>query len=90
MASPSIFGSTTSPTSREPMPSSAITARARRHQSASSSGLRALARLSIGRRWITVAKRPAGAAPTVWVGESAVTSSGCSASSACSSRSQPS
>ena len=64
IARPSIFGSTPKRTSREPSPSCSITARARRYQSASSSGPRALARLSMGRRCRTGANRSEGAAPT--------------------------
>ena len=43
----------------------------------------------MGWRWVWGAKDDRGAAPTRWVGESAVTSSGCSVSRSDSSRSSP-
>ena len=87
---PSILGSTTNATSREPSPSCSMTVRARRYQAASSSAPRALARLSIWRRWRTSGKRPDAGAPTRWVGESGVRNPGSAASSASSSRIQSS
>ncbi len=50
-----------------------------------SSAERALASDSIGSSWVTLVRLETGAEPTRWVGESGVTSSGCSASSALSS-----
>ena len=52
----------------------------RSSQARSSSSLRALASDSIGCRCVTGSNRSSGLAPTRWVGESGVTSSGCSAS----------
>ncbi len=49
-------------------------------QARSSSSERALASESIRCRWVTFASLETGAPPTRWVGESGVTSSGCSAS----------
>ena len=54
-------------------------------QARSSSSERALASESIGRRCWTFWSAETGSSPTRWVGESGVTSSGCSASSALSS-----
>ena len=59
-------------------------------QARSSSSLRAFASECIGCRCRTFSSRETGSAPTRWVGESGVTSSGCSASSARSSSSSAS
>ena len=56
-------------------------------QPRSSCSERALASESIGCRCATFSSRPTGVPPTRWVGESGVTSSGCSASIARSSSS---
>jgi hypothetical protein len=56
----------------------------------SSSSERALASESIGCRCVTFSSLPTGSPPTRWVGESGVTSSGCSASIARSSSSRAS
>ena len=81
MASPSIFGSVTSWNGSSPIPRFTRSA-----HSPNSCSLRALASESMGCRCCTGANPPDGAAPTRWVGESAVTSDGSSASSCCSSR----
>ncbi len=59
-------------------------------QARSSSSVRALASESIGCRWRTFSSAPTGSPPTRWVGESGVSSSGCSASIARSSSSSAS
>ena len=64
--------------------------RIRVSQARSSSSLRALASESIGSACSTCSKRSSGGAPTRWVGESGVRSSGCSASIARSSSSSAS
>ncbi len=84
MASPSIFSSQTKAVS------SGICLASRSAQAWSSSGLKALSRLIIGTRWTTGANRVEGAAPTVEVGDSGTTRSGCSASMARSSRTRAS
>ena len=56
----------------------------------SSSSLRAFASEYIGCGWSTLLSEETGVAPTRWVGESGVTRSGCSASSARSSSSSAS
>jgi hypothetical protein len=55
-------------------------------KSSTSCSLNAFASDSIGMAWRTDANSRDGAPPTRWVGESTVTSSGCSASSRSSSR----
>ena len=85
MARPSILGSVTS---WNGSPSSSR--RTRSTQAQYSSSLRAFASESIGWGCSTWANCVEGVAPTRWVGESGVTSSGCSSSSARSSRTQPS
>jgi hypothetical protein len=77
MASPSTLGSTTNGPGSRPARS-----RARWYQACNSSNEKALARLSMGTRCRTGAKRSDGVAPTRWVGDSGVTSSGWAASSA--------
>ncbi len=62
------------------MPSRARKLRIRWIQARSSSAERALASESIGWGWLTFSSSETGSAPTRCVGESGVTSSGCSAS----------
>ena len=81
MARPSIFGSVTS---WKGSPSSSR--RTRSIHARYSSSVRAFASESIGRGCSTSANWLDATSPTRCVGESGVTSSGCSASSACSSR----
>ena len=81
MARPSIFGSHTNSNFGSSMPSRAKCERIRATQARSSSSERALPSESMGWRWRTFSRYSTGAAPTRCVGESGVTSSGCSASS---------
>ena len=90
MARPSIFGSATYWNSGSSMPSRARWLRIRSIHARSSSSLRALASDSIGWRWVTLVSAETGSPPIRWVGESGVSSSGCSASIARSSSSSAS
>ena len=76
-ATPSIFGSATYSMRSRPR-----NFRARSSKAAISSGVVTFCSESMGWRWRTVANSVAGEAPTRWVGESGVRSSGCASSSA--------
>ena len=90
MARPSTLGSQTYSNSFWSIPSRARWLRIRAAQASSSSALRALASENIGSGWRTLSSALTGSAPTRWVGESGVTSSGLSRSIARSSSSRAS
>ena len=84
MATPSIFSSHTKPTS--PLMKRSM----RLPHASSSSKPKALSSDIIGTRWRTGANSAEGAAPTCWVGEAGVASSGWASSMALSSRTRAS
>ena len=84
MATPSTLGSQVN--SRDSSSSEGSCRRRRSPQARTSSSLKALSRLIIGARWRTSRKRPDGAAPTEFVGESGVAKTGYSDSRRRSSR----
>ena len=74
MATPSTFGSVEK--GRVPRSTSGSERRSRSPQARSSLSANALSRLIMGTRWRTSWKSPEGGAPTLWVGESGLASSG--------------